>query len=104
MSNPAPLVGRAWLALAPPALAQDPAPQDPQLPGFYEFFEKAGSLKRIPREVERDRAIDRGDVGAEELDLPLPRLVLPDARGDDVDLIALARNKQLLITPFRTWW
>jgi len=106
------LLALTLLAFASAALAADGGEQAPagtggdakSLPGYYQFYEKTGELVRIPAEVKRDDRIEEGRLRIRRFEAPLIEMELPDARGDMVDLRGYVGEKNLLITPFRTWW
>jgi len=86
--------------------AQDPAPVEEvaELPGYYEFFLKQGSQKRIAAERARDEAIETGDLTPVAMNEPVPDFELPDGFGNTIGLRDYVGKKNVVLTTFRTWW
>ena len=74
------------------------------LPGYYEFFMKAGKLTRIKDEAARDERIEAGELAPIRLTEPLPDLVLPLAGGGNLELASYRDRKHLVLVSFRSWW
>ena len=91
----------ALLLLAPGAPL---AAQDDELPGYYQFFKKAGNLERLGPEAERDELIAQGGLIPSNLDGELPDLSLPDVDDMPTPLRSWVGEKHLVVVPFRTWW
>jgi hypothetical protein len=74
------------------------------LPGYYEFFMKAGKLTRIDDEAARDERIEAGELAPIRVQEPLPNLVLPLASGEKLDLASYRDRKHIVLVSFRSWW
>ena len=66
-----------------PLTAQESVILD-ELPGYYEFFMKAGRLVQIDAEEERNAKIDEGELFPESVEIDLPDLTLPLAEGGEL--------------------
>ena len=83
--------------------ASEPVKAD-ELPGYYEFFMKAGKLTRIKDEAVRDERIEAGELAPIRLTEPLPNLVLPLSRGENLELASYRDRKHIVLVSFRSWW
>lgn len=93
-----------FLGTNPPLMAEEDSNEPLEsLPGYYQFYEKAGDLVRIPAEVARDEQIDGGKMRIKNYERPVGDFELPDARGKIIKLAGF-EGKNLVITTFRTWW
>lgn len=76
-----------------------------ELPGYYEFYKRTGSMQRLDQEVERDRSLEQGgDWSALEVDAPAPALKLPGHDGELVPLRVGGNGRNTVVTTFQAWW
>lgn len=75
-----------------------------ELPGYYEFYEKAGKQIRIEAEIERDEKIAAGELAPVQVDRPIEDFRLPDGFGNTIALRDYIGKKNVVLTTFRTWW
>jgi hypothetical protein len=76
-----------------------------ELPGYYEFYKRAGSTARLDQEVTRDRSLEeQGEWGAVELCVPAPALQLPGSDGKLVPLRVGGEGRNTVVTTFQAWW
>ena len=87
----------------PTGASSEPA-RSAGLPGYYEFFMKAGKLVRIEDEVIRDERIEIGELTPVRVNEPLPNLVLPLAEGGSLDLASYRDRRHIVLVSFRSWW
>jgi hypothetical protein len=73
------------------------------LPGYYEFFRKAGKLERLPQEVQRDQQIETGQLKPIHVGKPIEDIKLPDASGKRIGLRDYVGQKNLVVVN-RAWW
>lgn len=83
--------------------AQDAKPNK-SLPGYYQFYEKAGAMVRIEAEIERDERIESGDLEPVYVGKAVDDLYLPDGFGNVIGLRDYIGKKNVVLTTFRTWW
>ncbi len=83
--------------------AQEPVIID-ELPGYYEFFMKAGKLVQLDAEEKRNLQIDGGELFPESVEIDLPDLTLPLAEGGDLRFLDFKGKKNLMVVSFRSWW
>lgn len=81
------------------------APFADELPGYYEFFKRSGSMVRLDEELARDRAIEAtGEWVSAELDIPAPDLKLPGSDGRLLPLRVGGPGRNTVVTTFQAWW
>jgi hypothetical protein len=90
------------LGAMPVCAAQKDAVQD--LPGYYEFFAKAGKLTRLTSEVKRDDAVEAGKIKPVPMHEPLVDLKLPDGFGKLHGTRQFVGKKNLVLITGRAWW
>jgi hypothetical protein len=86
-----------------PADSQKP-PESNSLPGYYQFFMKAGKLVRIKPEIQRDQQIEAGKLIPVSMNQTFPDIALPRASGEKLKFRGYVGNKNLVIVSFRSWW
>ena len=91
------------LVLAMPAGAQR-VRTDNKLPGYYEFFMKAGGQQILRSERRRDRKIDAGGLLVQRPGTAMPELSLPLADGELLDFKRYRGKKHLIVVSYRAWW
>ncbi len=74
------------------------------LPGYYEFFMKAGKLTRIAQEEARDERISAGELAPVRVRKPLPDVALPLPSGEQLSLRSYVGKRNLVLVSFRSWW
>jgi hypothetical protein len=79
-------------------------PESDTLPGYYQFFMKAGKLVRIKPEIQRDQQIEAGKLKSVLMDQSFPDIALPRASGEKLKFRSYVGNKNLVIVSFRSWW
>ncbi|MHC5065247.1 MAG: hypothetical protein ACYTG5_14870 [Planctomycetota bacterium] len=100
---PLPLLGLG-LSLLPASLpAQEQVIID-ELPGYYEFFMKAGKLAQIEAEEQRNAKIEEGELFPESVEIDLPDFNLPLAEGGELRFLDFKGRKNLMVVSFRSWW
>ena len=75
-----------------------------ELPGYYEFFMKAGQQKRIEAEVKRDEEIRKGELEPVAVDRPALDLQLPDGYEHHFGPRDFIGEKNLVLITGRAWW
>jgi len=103
--------GLALTTLAPPGSVEDdttpvaaPVFAD-ELPGYYEFYKRTGSLVRLDDEITRDRSIAAdGEWVPVALEAPAPKLMLPGADGELLPLRVGGPGRHTVVTTFQAWW
>ena len=86
-----------------PVVTQKP-PESDTLPGYYQFFMKAGKLVRIKPEIQRDQEIEAGKVKPVPMNQSFPDITLPRASGEKLKFRSYVGNNNLVIVSFRSWW
>ncbi len=81
---------------------EDSAPQE--LPGYYEFFLKAGQQERIEAEEKRDEEIRAGQLEPVAVDRPALDLRLPDGYERFFGPRDFIGKKNLVLITGRAWW
>ena len=79
-------------------------PTQAELPGYYEFFMKAGKLTRLKGEVKRDEKIQTGELKPVYGSEPIASLQLPDGFGNLHGTRDQVGNKNLVLITGRAWW
>jgi hypothetical protein len=74
------------------------------LPGYYEFFMKAGRQTRLGAEAKRDEKIRTGALKAVHDNKPVLDLRLPDAFGRLHGTRDHVGRKHLVMITGRAWW
>ena len=85
-------------------LAADDGRERVSLPGYYEFFHKAGNQKVIPPETTRDQQVAQGTLQPIPVGNAVPDLRFPDASGKMIGTRDFAGKKNLAIVITRAWW
>ena len=93
----------AAITISPMTVSAEPVRAD-RLPGYYEFFMKAGKLTRIAPEEARDEQISTGQLVPVRVIKALPDVSLPLPSGDPLDLRSYAGKQNLVLVSFRSWW
>jgi hypothetical protein len=98
-----------FLLMVPRVYGEEPAgsqgsPESDTLPGYYQFFMKAGKLVRIKPEIQRDQQIEAGKLKPVSMDHTFPDMALPRASGEKLKFRSYVGNKNLVIVSFRSWW
>ncbi|MCB9898193.1 MAG: hypothetical protein H6825_09340 [Planctomycetes bacterium] len=101
-------LGSPW---SPSLTAQDAASIAPAaqaapaatLPGYYEWYRKAGEDPRLPDEVRRDASPEDATWAPRKLARVLPELKLPNGDGERVDLLA-GDGRWTVIVTTQAWW
>lgn len=76
-----------------------------ELPGYYEFYKRTGSLVRLDEEIVRDRSIEAdGEWVPVALEAPAPKLMLPGADGELLPLRVGGPGRHTVVTTFQAWW
>ena len=74
------------------------------LPGYYEFFMKAGKQVRIESEISRDEKIQTGEIEPVPIGKPLVDVRLPNAVGNTYSPCDYTGEKNLVLVTGRAWW
>ena len=100
------LAALLFLVAAPECAAQEDSTHSgrPELPGFYQFYLKAGGMKLLRPEAQRNRLVESGSLKPIKLDKPAPDIALPRSGGGEYRVRGLVGRKNLLVVTFRTWW
>ena len=75
-----------------------------ELPGYYEFYMKAGRQETLRQERARDRQIEAGELRPVAVNRPLPPLSLPLPNGEQLDFADFKGKKNLVLVSYRSWW
>jgi len=84
----------------------EPGPNktEAELPGYYEFFMKAGKLSQLKPEVTRDEKIRAGELKPVYGNAPVLDLQLPDGFGQYHGTRDQVGRKHLVLITGRAWW
>lgn len=74
------------------------------LPGYYEFFMKAGKLSQLNAEAKRDEKIQTGELKPLYSNQPVMDLRLPDGFGQWHGTRDHVGQKNLVLITGRAWW
>ncbi len=74
------------------------------LPGYYEFFMKAGKLSQLDAEADRDERIQAGELPPVYGNEPVPDLRLPDGFGQWHGTRDQVGKRNLVLITGRAWW
>ena len=99
--------GLALATVAPtgPTVDDTPPAFADELPGYYEFYKRTGSMVRLDEEIARDRSIAAdGEWVPVELEAPAPKLMLPGADGELLALRPGGPGRHTVVTTFQAWW
>ena len=80
------------------------AERNEDLPGYYEFFMKAGKLTRIADEVKQDERIQSGELKPVHVGKPAVEVRLPDGFGKQFGPRDYVGEKNLVLITGRAWW
>ncbi len=96
------LAGVACLTLGANLAAQA---DGSDLPGYYQWYLKAGHDPRLAKESARDQAMQEGsDWDPKSIGRLAPDWSFPDAKGQLVPLRVGGEGRNTLVVTFQSWW
>ena len=78
--------------------------EEPELPGYYQFYKRVGDQAELDAERQFAEAMAKGEYSIEHPETPLPSLTLTSSQGRKVNLRRNVGKRNTLLVTFRSWW
>jgi hypothetical protein len=97
------IIASMFIAISLSASAQEVQTTD-TLPGYYEFFAKAGKLTKLDAEKKSDELIKSGELKPITVNQPVIDVQLPDKNKTLHSPNNWIGKKNLVLITGRAWW